>query len=108
MLTSEEGTAEIVNVTKMVTMSMQNSEGNGDWVAQGRFYLPHSSRVLLFCYSELTLSYGVPSWAKVIVPPAARVRLLENRCSWQPKGMWNWPVDTAKIQKPSPLVDHIS
>src|SRR3982750_5011263 len=41
---------------KMVTISMQNSSGMG-LAAQGRFYLSHSARVLLFYFVELTLFY---------------------------------------------------
>src|SRR3954453_10530725 len=39
---------------KMVTISRQNSSGMG-LAAQGRFYLSHSARVLLFYFVELTL-----------------------------------------------------
>src|SRR3954453_21378123 len=38
-----------------VTISMQNSSGMG-LAAQGRFYLPHSARVLPFSNVELTLN----------------------------------------------------
>src|SRR3954471_1507168 len=72
---------------KMVTISMQNSSGMG-LAAQGRFYLSHSARVLLFYFVELTLPYTL-RWEALTIEAQRPGRLtIQAFGDFEGRGIW--------------------
>src|SRR4051794_41047574 len=56
MADREQRTAKIIHVTKKWLPSPCRTPTGMGWATQGRFYLPHSRRVLLSSNVELTLN----------------------------------------------------